>query len=374
MQRYVPKQPTRITTLLFVITAGLVAVATINTATGGEAKSNGEKWRNPTKARHAAREFVLGKELSVGPGGTLHLDADRGSIEVIPADVRQVSIEVIRSIGEKYVQDADAILKHHDVMFSKDGNNAVVRSRLKPLAKNRVVVDGVGFDVSADIERAMKQAIQKRLQRIHFRVTVPTEYNVKLKTGGQGIACGDLVGQAHCNTSGGGIKLGKIAGRINASTSGGSLFVDAAGDSVELKTSGGSIRAGDVQGDAVVATSGGSISLGKVDGSVSAKTSGGSIRIKDAGGAVEAITSGGSISASISKQPKADSYFSTSGGRVDIALAKGLALDVEHQGHGKLSSPIFKHATTKNRTERLNGGGPKLVMRGNVRLAYSDGR
>ena len=103
---------------------------------------------------------------------------------------------------------------------------------------------------------------------------------------------------------------------------------------------------------------------------MSAKTSVGSIYVTDSSGAVEAITSGGSISATLSKQPKADSYIATSGGRVDIALAKGLAFDLEHQGHGKLSSRFVKNAGGKARTEKLNVGGPKLVTRGNVRLGY----
>ena len=268
-------------------------------------------------------------------------------------------------------RDAEAILKHHEVAISKDGSNAVVKSRLKPVMAENANFEGLGFDASEDMQQALKNAIQKRLQKIHFRITVPSEYNVKLKTGGQNIVCGDLTGQAHCNTSGGGIKLGKITGLVHASTSGGSLRLESAGDSVELKTSGGSIRSGDIAGDAVVATSGGSIDLGRVRGRVSARTSGGSIHIADAGGAIEAVTSGGSVSAAISRQPKADSYFATSGGSVRVALAKGLALDIEHQGNGKASGPFLKQATSRKAiSTKLNGGGPKLVTKGNVQFAY----
>lgn len=371
MQTQISKHSFKRTTLCVLFATGIATVAIIGTATSGEAKKNGEKWQKPAaKEKLPTKEFVLKKEVAVNPGGTLRLEADRGSVEVIPADVRQVSVEVIRSINEKYAKDAGAILKHHEVVISKEGNDAVVRSRLKPLEKDRVAVDGVGFDVFEDVHRAMKNAVQKRLKSIRFRVTVPTEYNVKLKTGGQSITCGDLDGTAHCNTSGGGIKLGKIAGSVYATTSGGSLYLEDAGDSVEMRTSGGSIRAGEVRGDVVVVTSGGSIHLGSVDGRVSARTSGGSIRIKNSSGAVEAITSGGSISAAISKQPKADSYFATSGGWVNIELAKGLAFDLEHQGHGRMSSPFAKNAGGKARTEKLNGGGPKLVTKGNVRLAF----
>ncbi len=355
----------------------LVATAMIAYASSGDAKDGDEKKLNRQKAGRVARQerpatidFVLEKEVAVGSGGALKLEADRGSVEVIPADVNRVSVEVIRSIAEKYVHEAEAILKHHEVVISREGNNAIVQSRLKPIAMNNVVVDGVGIDVSDDIHRAVENAVGKRLKNIHFLVTIPAKFDVKLKTGGQNIVCGDLGGQAHCTTSGGGIKLGKIAGQVHATTSGGSLQLAAAGDSVELRTSGGSVRAGNILGDAVVATSGGSIRLGRVRGRVSAKTSGGSIRILDAGGAIEAITSGGSVTAAISQQPKTDSYFATSGGSVNVALDKGLAFDFEHLGHGKATGPFLNSAGRHPRTAKLNGGGPKLVTKGNVRFTY----
>ncbi|MEM7312315.1 MAG: hypothetical protein AAF497_04105 [Planctomycetota bacterium] len=358
---------------LFVLFSAICAAAIIGTVNGDEEKQGKSKWddKQAWKEKPSTKEFVVKKEFAVKQGGTLRLDADLGSVEVIPVSgARRVSVEVIRTIREKYAKDATAILRHHQVEITKVGNDAVVRSELKPLKKEQVGLPEVGFDVSEDVARAIKNAIRKRVHNIHFRVSIPSEFNIKLKTGGQKITCGDLVGQAHCNTSGGGIKLGKIAGRVHATTSGGSLKVASAGDSVELRTSGGSIQAGDIQGDAVVATSGGSIELGEVRGRVSAKTSGGSIRIKDSGGAVEAITSGGSIRAAISKQPKGDSFLATSGGKVDIALAKGIALNVEHQGHGRLSSPFSKNGWKQAQVEKLNGGGPRLVTKGNVRIAY----
>ena len=357
-----------------VLSAALIAHSLICTAAaGGEGTAAAEQaWKKgQSNTGPATKKFVITKELAVSPGGTLVLQADRGYVEVIPDDVKQVSVEVIRSISEKYAADAEAILKYHEVTISKDGDNAVVKSRLKPVDAGGVNVEGLGFDASDEVQQAIKNVIRRRLKSIHFRVTVPNEYNVNVATGGQSIACGDLVGQARCTTSGGGIKLGRITGLVNATTSGGSLQLAGGGDSVQMKTSGGSIRAGDIDGDAVVETRGGSIDLGRVRGRVSARTSGGSIRITDAGGAVEAITSGGSVSAAISQQPKADSYFATSGGSVRVALAKGLAFDIEHQGKGKASGPFLEKATSGQAlSTKLNGGGPKLVTKGNVRFAY----
>lgn len=354
-----------------VFSTALLTATWIGTADGGDTEKSNKKWANrEAKEKLPAKEFVLKQELTATPGGTLILEADRGSIEVVPLEAQHVSVEVVRSIRGKYVKDAEAVLKHHDVQISEDGNNTVVRSRLKLPASHEVAIDGLGFDASEDIQQAMRNAIRKRLKDIRFRIKVPSRYNVRLKTGGQSITCGDLDGQAYCSTSGGGIKLGRITGLVHASASGGSLHLTSAGDSVELRTSGGSIRAGDIQGDAVVSTSGGSISLGRVQGRASAKTSGGSIHIVDAGGAVEAVTSGGSVNAAISQQPKADSYFSTSGGSVNVAFAKELAFDVEHLGRGKASGPFLKKPAGQGLLAKLNGGGPKLITKGNVRFAY----
>ena len=263
-------------------------------------------------------------------------------------------------------------LSINDVEISKNGNNVVVQSRLKPIPADKVTIDGLGFDVTDEVHRAMKNAIQKRLKNIQFRVTVPNKFNVRLTTAGQSIICGNLDGQARCTTSGGRIKLGKISGLVHVTTSGGSLHLESAGDSIQMKTSGGSIRAGDIRGNANVATSGGSIDIGRVRGSVSAKTSGGSIRVADAGGAVVAVTSGGSISVAISQQPIADSYVATSGGRIKIALQKGIAFNLEHKGQGKVSGPFFKKSNGQTRNTKLNGGGPKLITKGNVRFVLLD--
>lgn len=357
----------------------VATIAAIGSAIGREAKAWAKQDAKLEAKQHAepvagnkqtAKQFVIRKELAVNPGGTLTLDADFGAVEIQQGPANRVSVEVIRSITEKYADDAEAILGYHQVSISKAGNNAVVKSRLQPPTADSVSVDGLGFDISEDVRRTIKTALKKRLKRIHFRVTVPREYNVNLKTGGQHITCGDVGGKVHCTTSGGGITLGQITGSVHAKTSGGSLRLAGAGGAVQLKTSGGSIRAGDIGGDAVAATSGGSISLGRIRGRASAKTSGGSIHILDAAGAVEAVTCGGSVHVAISQQPKADSYFATSGGTVNVALAKGLALDVEHQGQGKANGPFFRNSQTQGRVTKLNGGGPKLMTKGNVRFAY----
>ena len=350
------------------ILLGAVLLGVGSHAVGGDA----QKWTKQTKhAKAKGKEFTERRELPVRSGGTLTLDADLGRVDVVTSDTDRLIVEVVRTIDHKYVEDAEEILKHHDLTVERNDSGAMIRSRFGMAKTAQVTVEGVGFDVQEDVQRAMKSALNRRLRGVRFRVSVPRQFNIEIKTQGGHIRCGDLDGEVQCFSSGGGIDIAKVTGPVKASSSGGSLRLARADGPAELTTSGGSIHAGDIRGPAIARTSGGSINLGHVYGKVSARTSGGSIHIKDAEGAVEAVTSGGSVHARISKQPKADSYFATSGGNVMIALDKSLALDVELLGNGKASGPIFpKTKGARSRITQLNGGGPKLVAKGNVRFGY----
>lgn len=322
--------------------------------------------------------FVMKKEFQVAPGGLLTVETDRGAIEITTADRDAVSVEVTRTIDGKYLADADEILKLHEIQFVPDGPNLVVRGRAKAIDSDSINVQGIGFDVSDDVQRAMKQALNRRLRHMKFRIAIPAKYNVNVKTGGGGISIADLSGKVVCETSGGSLQLGRIDGEVRAKTSGGCVSLAACTQSAELRTSGGSITAGDIHGDVVAHTSGGSIKLGNIDGMVSAKTAGGSIRLTNARGTVEATTAGGSVTATISKQPLEDCLFKTSGGNVSIRLARTLDLDIEAHGqNGRVSGPFIERnkSKAKSRVHRvtLNRGGPKLTAStssGNIRFDF----
>jgi DUF4097 and DUF4098 domain-containing protein YvlB len=107
-----------------------------------------------------------------------------------------------------------------------------------------------------------------------------------------------------------------------------------------------------------------------------AHTSGGSIEIGDAGGTIDASTSGGSIRARLSRQPRADSKLQTSGGGITVHVAPNVSLDVDaHTSGGDVASDlpvtILGKQNDSSLNGKLNGGGPKLVLRssgGDIRL------
>jgi hypothetical protein len=293
----------------------------------------------------ASSAFAAGdtirKGFNVAAGGTLRLDAGTGSIRIVTGGTG-VAVEVIRKARG---QGADDVLREHKIDFSQSGNDVVITS---------------------DFENHWDHWFSD--YEVQWNIRVPAQYNLDVKTSGGSIDLADIGGTVAAHTSGGSIRTGHLAGASKLTSSGGSITVGGAAAEVSANTSGGSIDIGDTASNVEAHTSGGSISLAHIAGEVLARTSGGNIRIEDAKGRVDASTSGGSITASISRQPSGDSRLTTSGGGVTVNLASGIGVELDaHASGGGVHSDV---PTTIQGTQdddtlrgRVNGGGPKLVLR-----------
>ncbi len=292
-----------------------------------------------------AVEPPVHRTFNVAPGGTLTLETDVGDIRVDPG-AGGVTIDV--------TQRTHVSSRHLDVTFDQQGNDVTVRAKLEP--------ESHWFNWS-DLDA-------------RFVVTVPSRYNVRIKTAGGDLKVGNLQGEVHCKTSGGGIALGRIDGQVEANTSGGDVSLEGGSGSVDLHTSGGGIRIGDANGSVQAKTSGGSIEIRRVAGDLYARTSGGGITIDEALGAVDAQTSGGSIRARLAQQPRADSRLSTSGGGITISIAPNVSVDLDaHTSGGDVDTDVpvtlLGRQNDSSLQGKINGGGPKLMLRssgGSIRV------
>ena len=271
----------------------------------------------------------LKKSFQVEPGGKLTLDSDLGSIEVAPGTGNTVDIQIGRNMKANSKEDAEEILKDMSFEIHQEGKNVFVTTK-----SNRGSLLGSNW--------------RNRIQ-LKFMITVPSKYDLDLKTAGGSIKVSNLEGSVVAYTSGGSLHFGQIAGPVTAHTSGGSIHLDGGKGSVSVETSGGSIN------------------IGKVAGSVKAQTSGGSISVDEVMGTIQASTSGGSISATISKQPEADCKLDTSGGSVHVKLSRDLNLNlVAKCGGGSISTDIplnVQGKISKSQLEaKLNNGGPQLYL------------
>lgn len=282
---------------------------------------------------------TIERSFDVGDGGTLIVDASFGSIDVTTSGGGRVVARVVREVRDRYDDETDRILAEHEVEMSQDGNDVTVRTETSDDARDR-----------------WRDDYRTTPLRVRLEISVPRDYNVDVETAGGHITVGDLQGALRARTSGGHLEFGEIVGAVWG------------------RTSGGHIEVAGVDGNIDVETSGGSIDVGRVSGDARLETSGGNIRIDEVGGVIDASSSAGSITASIARQPPADSNLSTSAGSVTVNVAAGVGLDIDAStSAGGVSSDFSVDGSVRRNSidGSINGGGPELRLRtsaGSIRI------
>jgi hypothetical protein len=227
------------------------------------------------------------KEFDVKPGGTLTINSDQGAINILTSSQNQVLVHIKKKAKK------ESRLANFTAEIEQQGND--------------IVIEGDG-DWNSKVS-------------VTFTITVPSEYNLDLKTGGGAISIDDISGEIKLKTSGGSIKVADMArGSLDADTSGGSISVGDINGNIKVNTSGGSINVGNITGTSKIETSGGSIKVESAKNDVTADTAGGSINIGNVEGNVKVDTSGGSIKVG---ETTGDVIAETSGGSIKIKASKG---------------------------------------------------
>ena len=255
----------------------------------------------------------LEREFNVGPGGTLVLEADSGSVEVRTWDQPRVHMTV---------RGAD----NFEFEFDEQPNRITV------------IAESTSFFS----------------RRTGFVFRVPVEFNLDLETMGGSIQVSDLTGNVTVETLGGSITIGNIGnGRVMAETAGGSITIGDVNGDAQAETAGGSITIGQVNGSAELETAGGSIRAGFVTGTISAETAGGSIRLDGAEMGVIASTAGGSITVQRSGGPI---NAETAGGSITLGPARG-AIQASTSGGSVAAELVSLAAGVNGQVEMETAGG-----------------
>jgi DUF4097 and DUF4098 domain-containing protein YvlB len=283
------------------------------------------------------------------------MEVEPGSIEVKTAGTSQIVVDVLRKVERASDSRAEEILAKHEVNFEQQGNDLIIRAKF-PSEWFRVW---------------RRSGLQVR-----YVVSIPTEFNVDLKTSGGGIRVDDLRGEVRVKTSGGGLQFGKIEGPIIGNTSGGGISLAGCNGKVDVRTSGGGINIGSGSGELSAETSGGGITIEDFAGDAVVRTSGGGIKINRIEGSIDASTSGGPIVAALSGQPKKDCRLHTSGGGITVELDETLALNINAEASGggvTTELPLTVQGELRKGLLRgtLNGGGQALILQtsgGSIRL------
>lgn len=256
-----------------------------------------------TQPAAAVQLGVQSKSFTVGKGGTLEVDTTGGDIGIDSWEKEEVEVKA-EGISQETLSD----LKMEQV-------GKTVRVQYHPPGH--------------------------RSSRARFEITVPSRFNLNLRTAGgdihlknpiagsvRGSTSGgdiriaDINGEVSMHTSGGDITAGEVEGNVILKTSGGDIRVSSASGTVEVATSGGDIVVGAVGKVLKASTSGGDVKIANVGGEATVRTAGGDITTGDVGGKIEASTAGGDIRAG---KITGSASLTTAGGDIFLRGASGLA-------------------------------------------------
>ncbi|GAB4339359.1 MAG: DUF4097 family beta strand repeat-containing protein [Calditrichia bacterium] len=281
---------------------------------------------------------VVKRSFTVNKGGMLVVDSDLGSVQVSSWSNKKVEVAI-------EIEMSDEIRRHFKLDFQQDGD--------------MVEITGV-------MEKKLSWFSGRK--QVTYKIKVPDEFNIKVKTSGGSVSVGGVKGEVETVTSGGSLHFNDISGPVLGQTSGGSIDLLKISGDANIRTSGGSIRMEDVEGDVEAKTSGGSLAIANVKGMVTAHTSGGSIKIDDVRGGLDVSTSGGGITARLPYQPAKDCKMKTSGGSIHVQMAPDVTVLLDARTSGSSVKSDFEIAV-KGEIKRgklkgkINGGGPLVYLR-----------
>jgi DUF4097 and DUF4098 domain-containing protein YvlB len=294
----------------------------------------------------AVTEEKLDRRFSVQPSGTVVVDVDFGSINVSTNVTSEVVVEVWRKIGRRKKADEEAFLRENPVAFTQEGNTVTIRSRGKT--------------------RSSRTWSGRNQNDAKYTISVPAQFEARLKTGGGGIDVVDLTGEVQADTGGGGLSFARLHGPLLGQTGGGSVKARACDGKLTLRTGGGGIEAVSSSGALEGTTGGGGITVKDFQGPARVSTGGGGLTIEKVEGAVDASTGGGSINAVLPSEVAEPVKLSTGGGNISVSIPVTAAFDLDAKTHGgSVSSELPVTVVGKVEEGRLQGpvnGGGKSVQ------------
>jgi predicted Ser/Thr protein kinase len=261
-------------------------------------------------------EAKFSKSLLVEPGGKLTMKVDRGSVNVTGSDQNTVEIQVDRKVTRADDSEATRMLKEERLVLKQTGNDVSITTHEPPSFSNH----------------SFWGWLSEPNLNVHYEITLPRKFDVRLETSGGRIKVASLHGNADVKTEGGSLDFNDIDGRVNG------------------QTEGGGIRAVSCKNELLIQTQGGGITIERFTGS-----------------RVRATTEGGSVSADFAAAPKADCELRTEGGSVTARLPGSAAVTLDAHSDGgsvRTDLPVQVQGQFHNSTLKgtINGGGPLLKL------------
>jgi hypothetical protein len=299
-------------------------------------------------AAQAATEEKLHKQFPAQPGGALVVEVDFGSIDVSTNATSEVVVDVWRKIGRRKKADEEAFLRDNPVEFSQVGKTVTIRSHGKA---NR------SWSLFARNENDAK-----------YTITVPAQFNAKIKSGGGGVRVVDLTGEVKAQTGGGAMSFARLHGPLNGETGGGGVNAADCEGALVFRAGGGGIEVTGGSGSLSGSTGGGSVSVKTFQGSAHVSAGGGSLTFENVSGGIDATTGGGSIKAVLPSELSDNVKLSTGGGGISVSVPATAAFNLDAMtSGGSVSTDLAVTVAGKMERSRLegpvNGGGKSVQLR-----------
>jgi TonB family protein len=261
-------------------------------------------------------------ELQVGDARTFALNADMGSVHIVPQPAGESGVVRYAVHLETDAHDpVSQILFDRYVLTLRNNSGTILLNGFLP--------------------RLRTLAAKNAQFWVQFTVYVPQNFSVEVHTGAGDIETADIGGHALLVTAGGNISTGRIGAFEHVSTStnnpiakletqGGHITtIDVVGD-LDAYTAGGFIQAHDVAGNAKLRSGGGHIRAANIKGTAQLETDGGNITVGEAGALVSVRTGGGQIDFG---EVHGSVHAQTGGGGVRVMYVSG-PMEVETSGGG----------------------------------------
>lgn len=281
--------------------------------------------------------------FAVQPGCTVKIDTYRGSIVVTESDEPEVQITALMEIGVETEAEADRVRARLQLDVAEADNTITVRARNPSETRARFV-----WDDKYQIDLA-------------WRIRVPRQCNVELRTVSGGITVGSLTGRVVAQSETGPISVKRIDGSVDAQTELGDVIISRCSGPVKARVMRGTIRVGTMGGATVLKNTSGDIEVLAAKTDLVAEAEAGDVIVgfpRDFVGAAKLTTSGGSIHAKIDPAASCMVDASAVWGRIDSLLP--MAVESGANGKRKLAGRIGAGASPI--TLRANGGHVKLTQ------------
>ena len=311
----------------------------------------------------AATEENIHETRAAKPGGTLVVEVDFGSIEVIPGENDKVVLDAHRKIQASSKEKEQEYFAAAPITITTEGDKVIVRA----IAKHE------------SIGRQLWKMMGRTRTEAHYKLRVPANFETDLETSGGNLSVSGLTGNLKADTSGGDLNFTGIQGEINGDTSGGDIVAKDCNGATTLDTSGGRIEVTGGRGKLSVDTSGGNVTVLNRVGDTKVESSGGKLRLGHISGKLTAATSGGSVSAILPSPVGGDVRLETSGGSITVVTPPNAALTIDAETSAGSVRSDLPVANMKRDDDSLrgtiNGGGTKLVLRssaGSINIVSAD--